>query len=207
MPKLLIATKNTHKTKEITAILGDLYEVSDLLSGNFPDVAETGSSFLENASLKATEISKLTPDTLVLSDDSGLEVDALNKAPGIHSAYYAGEHGNHEANNIKLLTELAKLPPEASRTARFKCVMVIAQEGNVLASFEGTIEGTITTTLNGTDGFGYDPLFIPQGHHETFAELGDTIKNQLSHRAIALNKAIDYLSQQSTEKNPTSPLK
>ncbi|MGJ8657353.1 MAG: RdgB/HAM1 family non-canonical purine NTP pyrophosphatase [Akkermansiaceae bacterium] len=189
---LLVATRNTHKTSEIQSMLGTHFAVVDLTSGDFPDVAETGTTFLENATLKAVEISKVT-NGIILSDDSGLEVDALNGEPGVYSSRYAGTDGDNEANNAKLLSELAKLPSSTPKTARFKCVMVIAENGKRLAHFDGSAEGTIISELTGDKGFGYDPLFIPEGYQKTFAQLGDDIKNQLSHRAKALQQVITWL--------------
>lgn len=189
---LLVATRNTHKTSEIQSMLGAGFVVSDLTSGDFPDVEETGTTFLENATLKAVEISKVTSG-IILSDDSGLEVDALGGDPGVYSARYAGTDGDNEANNAKLLAELSKLPTSTPKTARFKCVMVIAQDGERLAHFDGSAEGSIISELTGDKGFGYDPLFIPEGYEKTFAQLGNDIKNQLSHRAKALQQVISWL--------------
>jgi len=173
-------------------MLGAGFEVSDLTSGDFPDVEETGTTFLENATLKAVEISKVTSG-IILSDDSGLEVDALGGEPGVYSARYAGTDGDNEANNAKLLYELSKFPSSTPKTARFKCVMVIAQNGERLAHFEGNVEGSIISALTGDKGFGYDPLFIPEGYEKTFAQLGNDVKNMLSHRAKALQQVITWL--------------
>lgn len=189
---ILIATENSHKTEEIAAILGDTFSVTDLNGKKFPKVAETGTTFLENATLKAVEISKLT-DQWVLSDDSGLEVDALNGDPGVYSSRYAGEDGNDSVNNAKLLSELAKLPADTVRTAHFYCVIVIAKNGERLAHFSGAVKGKIIDTLTGDAGFGYDPLFIPNGYDETFAQLPAAIKNQLSHRSHALDEALPWI--------------
>ncbi len=191
---LLVATRNTHKTSEIQSMLGAGFEVSDLTSGDFPDVEETGTTFLENATLKAVEISKVTSG-IILSDDSGLEVDALGGEPGVYSARYAGTDGDNEANNAKLLSELSKLPSSTPKTARFKCVMVIAENGERLAHFEGSVEGSIISALTGDTGFGYDPLFIPEGYEKTFAQLGNDVKNKLSHRAKALQQVITWLEE------------
>ncbi len=190
---LLIATRNTHKTSEIQAMLGVAFHVLDLTSADFPEVAETGTTFLENATLKAVEISKLT-DGIVLSDDSGLEVDALNGEPGVYSSRYAGTDGDNEANNAKLMSELGKLPATTDKSARFRCVMVIAENGERLAHFDGAVEGSIISELTGDKGFGYDPLFIPDGYEKTFAQLGDGVKNTLSHRAEALKQVIGWLA-------------
>ncbi|MFC5050642.1 RdgB/HAM1 family non-canonical purine NTP pyrophosphatase [Rubritalea spongiae] len=191
---ILIATGNSHKTEEIAAILGSQYSVEDLAGKDFPKVEETGTTFLENATLKAVEISKLT-DQWVLSDDSGLEVDALNGEPGVYSARYAGEEGNDAANNEKLLTELAKFPTNVPRTARFRCVIVIAKNGERLAHFSGAVEGTIISQHCGQGGFGYDPLFMPDGFEETFAQLSLETKNSLSHRSRALELAQPWISE------------
>lgn len=190
--QILIATGNSHKTQEIRAILGASFEVEDLSGKDFPKIEETGTTFLENATLKAVEISKLT-DQWVISDDSGLEVDALGGDPGVYSSRYSGEDGNDGANNTKLLAELAKLPAGTPRTARFRCVIVIAKHGERLAHFSGSVEGHIIDQLTGDTGFGYDPLFIPAGYGQTFAQLTAAEKNQLSHRSNALALALPWI--------------
>ena len=193
MKKLLVATGNTHKTEEIQTILGSEYEVTDLRSQpHLPKVEETGTTFLENATLKAVEISRSVAG-LVISDDSGLEVDALDGAPGVYSARYAGEEGNDALNNEKLLKELRNTDL-SDRGARFRCVIVIAKNGESLAHFDGYVEGHIISELHGDGGFGYDPLFVPKGHQSSFAELGEEIKNTLSHRAQAMEKVQAWLS-------------
>ncbi len=191
MEKLLVATGNSHKTGEIRAMLGAGYDVSDLKA--YPELAaveETGTTFLANATLKAVEISQQVAG-LVLADDSGLEVDALGGAPGVYSSRYAGEDGNDAANNAKLLRAL---DGEERRTARFRCVMVLAENGKVLAHFDGAVEGRIIGARQGEAGFGYDPLFAPDGYDQTFAELGDAVKNGFSHRARAMEKVLGWLS-------------
>lgn len=196
MPKqIIVATRNAHKVEEIRAILTQ-YEVLDLsVLKNPPVVEETGTTFLENASLKALAISQLT-DALVLSDDSGLEVDALGGAPGVYSSRYAGEDGNDALNNEKLLRELSDA---TDRSARFRCMMVIARDGMALADFSGSVEGEINKEISGNGGFGYDPLFRPEGFTESFAELGEDVKNTLSHRARALEKLSDWLEMRFNE--------
>ncbi len=196
MPTLLVATRNSHKTQEIRQMLADSYLVEDLNGKYFPEVAETGTTFLANAKLKAQEISKLTTG-IILSDDSGLEVDSLNGEPGVYSSRYAGKDGDNEANNTKLMAEMGKLSAGTARTARFRCVMVLAQNGEELAHFDGSVEGSIVTELTGDGGFGYDPLFIPNGFDKTFARLGDTVKNTLSHRATALKQVAQWLTENS----------
>ncbi|MBK1790786.1 RdgB/HAM1 family non-canonical purine NTP pyrophosphatase [Persicirhabdus sediminis] len=195
MKQILIATRNAHKTEEIQAMLGSGYQVSDLTSQpDLPEVDETGTTFLENATLKAVEISQLV-DGLIISDDSGLEVDALGGDPGVYSARYAGEDGNDAANNAKLLTELAKLPDDTVRSARFRCVIVVAKNGERLAHFDGTVEGRILDAEYGDNGFGYDPMFAPAGHDQTFGQLGEEIKNGMSHRANAMQPLISWLKE------------
>lgn len=191
-PRLVVATRNAHKTSEIRALLGDRYEVMD--SNDFaetPQIEETGTTFLENARLKAEGVSRVV-DGWVLSDDSGLEVDALGGAPGVWSSSYGGEEGNHARNNSRLLSDMAGA---TDRRARFRCTMVLAREGVEVAYFTGAVEGRIIHQSQGGSGFGYDPLFIPDGYEATFAELGDDRKNTLSHRSIALRHVVDYLEK------------
>lgn len=191
MKKLVVATGNSHKTEEIRAILGADFDVSDLKSHpDLPSVAETGTTFLENATLKAVEISKRVSG-VVLSDDSGLEVEALGGDPGVYSSRYAGEDGNDSANNIKLLKAL---DGEKSRAARFRCVMVVAKSGKVLTHCDGSVEGEIIDSHQGDGGFGYDPLFIPKGHDQTFAQLGNEVKNSISHRSRAMANITAWLA-------------
>ena len=192
MTRLTVATGNAHKTQEIRAMLGSGYDVKDLKSyPELPEVEETGATFLENATLKAVQMSQQIQE-LVLSDDSGLEVDALDGAPGVYSARYAGVHGADAVNNTKLLAELEG---EGNRRARFRCVMVLARSGEMLAHFDGSVEGNIIEALQGEGGFGYDPLFVPLGYHQTFAELGEEVKNGLSHRARAMDKVCAWLAK------------
>jgi XTP/dITP diphosphohydrolase len=189
-PRLILATRNAHKTAEIRAMIGEHFEVLDVTAfPDFPEIEETGTTFLENARLKAEGISQVV-EGWVLSDDSGLEVDALEGAPGVWSSSFGGEEGNHEKNNSRLLAEM---DGKADRRARFRCTMVLARGGQELANFSGTVEGRIVDALEGERGFGYDPLFIPGGHEQTFAELGDAVKNSLSHRSRALAQIVEFL--------------
>jgi XTP/dITP diphosphohydrolase len=191
--RLIIATRNAHKTAEIRAMIGDRYEVLDVTSfPECPAIEETGSTFLENARLKALGISRVVGGW-VLSDDSGLEVDALGGAPGVWSSSYGGEEGNHTRNNARLLEEMNGF---TDRSARFRCTMVLTEGGVELANFSGAVEGRIIDVPRGAQGFGYDPLFIPDGHEQTFAELGDKVKNSLSHRSRALAQVMTYLEEQ-----------
>ena len=193
--QLLIATRNAHKTREIARILGENYAVTDLTAHpEIPATVESGTTFRENAELKAVEASRIF-DGLVLSDDSGLEVDALGGAPGVYSARYAGENADDAANRRRLLDELARAGAcgREARTARFRCVMALAEHGEVTGVFDGTVEGVIIDAEKGAGGFGYDSLFIPDGFSETFAELPDDAKNGISHRGRALEKAREFL--------------
>ncbi len=192
--KLIIATRNAHKTQEIAQILPDCYQVSSLADyPDAPEVEETGLTFAANAALKALGISEYT-DGLILADDSGLCVDAMGGEPGIYSARYAGEHGNDAANNAFLLKKLRALPSDqAPFRARFVCAMCLAQNGKQIAAFEGTVEGHITLTPEGTEGFGYDPLFIPDGYDTSFGLLPAEIKNSISHRSNALKMLSEML--------------
>lgn len=194
MPRLLIATKNAHKTAEISAIFGPEWEVSDLTAHpEIPSPEETGETFAENAAIKALAAAERF-DGWVLSDDSGLEVDALDGAPGVRSARYAGEGASDADNRARLLRELESSGARGkARTARFHCVMVLAESGHVLGTFDGAVEGIIVNQEKGVGGFGYDPLFVPEGYCETFGQLPVEVKNQLSHRARALEKVKQFL--------------
>lgn len=194
--KLLVATRNVHKTREIQQILRPEFNVRDL--GAYPEVSEIregGSSFEQNAKLKALAASKQLP-TLVIADDSGLEVDALGGAPGIYSARYAGANAMDREKIDKLLRELARVgASEAGRRARFRCVVALARNGNLLGTFEGIVEGKIADEVRGDYGFGYDPIFIPEGLEQTFGELPSEVKNAISHRAKAIRALAIKLRQ------------
>jgi XTP/dITP diphosphohydrolase len=184
---LLVSTRNLHKVREIRTILGAPFEVSDLsILPEIKEVQETGTSFEENATLKAIAASQLF-DGWVIADDSGLEVDALGGAPGVFSARYAGRTAGDSDNNTLLLKNLEGVP-ECERLARFRCVIVLARGGRKLAAFSGAVEGVIAFSPRGTEGFGYDPLFVPNGFSQTFGELPVATKNRLSHRARALQQ-------------------
>lgn len=187
---LLFATRNAHKTREFAELLG--CKVEDLTSRNdLPIVEETGTTFVENATLKAVTISKHVPE-IVMADDSGLEVDALNGAPGVFSARYAGENASDAQNVAKLLRGLRGRTPAR---ARFRCVVAAARAGELMGVFDGAVEGKIIDTPRGGNGFGYDPVFVPDGFSETFAELPLRVKNSISHRARAVAKLREFLQQ------------
>ncbi len=216
---LILATRNAHKTGEIRAILGDCFRYLTL--NDFPGapaVQEDAPTFAGNATKKAVELARwlyssrpsiLDPrPTFVLADDSGLEVDALNGAPGVHSARFAALSGGGDSlsrntpdadNNAKLLRLLEDVP-EQKRTGRFRCVLALVEVTSNAQSqaprlVEGICEGRIAFAPRGFNGFGYDPLFVPDGFDQTFAELGADIKNRLSHRARALQQLKEILSQ------------
>lgn len=194
MHRLLIATRNRHKTGELAALLGPGFQVEDLSAHpGFPEVEETGGTFLENAALKALEASRrLDGGVWVMADDSGLEVDALGGAPGVRSARFAGETATDRANLGLLLERMAG---RAHRAARFRCAIAVACRGELRASFEGACEGTILDAPRGKEGFGYDPVFVPAGETATFAELPPETKNRLSHRGKAIRLALDWLRE------------
>jgi XTP/dITP diphosphohydrolase len=187
--QLIVATRNAHKTREIEQILKSELAVRDLTAyPEIPEITESGTSFRENAELKAIAVSRKLAG-LVIADDSGLEVEALEGAPGIHSARYAGANASDKAKIAKLLSRLAKVGAKRDqRRARFRCVLAVARDGEVLATFEGAVEGKIAERPRGSHGFGYDPIFIPDGFEEAFAELPDEVKNNISHRAKAIRK-------------------
>jgi XTP/dITP diphosphohydrolase len=222
MTTLLIATRNRHKVEEIRAILGGSFQFLTL--NDFPDapkVVEDADTFAGNATKKAVELAKWLAQipnsefripNFVLADDSGLEVDALNGAPGVHSARFAAldkTENSHDADNNAKLLRLLKDVPAEKRAARFRCVIafvpvlqaqiesaspVCYAEEFAAQIFDGACEGKIIFEPRGQNGFGYDPLFEPDGFTETFAELGDEMKNELSHRAKALQKLKLFLA-------------
>ncbi len=223
MTTLLIATRNAHKVGEIQAILGADFHCLTLKE--FPDapaVIEDAETFSGNATKKAVELARWLSSSslitnhsplLVLADDSGLEVDALNGAPGVHSARFAAldktENSKDADNNAKLLRLLKDVPPEKC-TARFRCVIALVPVtcGKIENAspvcfadefeaqiFDGACEGKIQANASGQGGFGYDPLFVPDGFTQSFAELGEDVKNKLSHRAHALAKLKNYFSK------------
>lgn len=192
-PCLVVATRNGHKVDEIRQMVGARFVVASVIDfAGVPEVAETGTTFLENATLKAEAVSRHLGG-LALADDSGLEIDALGGRPGVWSSSFGGEEGHHEKNNRRLEAEMAG---RAERGARFRCVMVLARDGRAVADFEGVVEGVVASRPRGEGGFGYDPWFVPQGYEQTFAELGQEVKNQLSHRGRALKQVVRWLDAQ-----------
>jgi len=191
--EILLATTNKGKVIELVKMLD--YEGVRVLSlsdfPEFPEIDENGSDFSENALIKARAAFEYT-GLITLADDSGLEVDALNGAPGIFSARYAGEPKDDERNILKLLADLNDIPPEG-RTARFCCCLAIVAPGGKESMFEGTVEGMIIQSKKGSGGFGYDPIFYLPEYEKTMAELTIEEKNTISHRARAYQKAVSIL--------------
>lgn len=193
---VVIASTNRNKVEEILQMLqGSKFKIISLLDfkdKNLPDIEEDGLTFEENARKKALVIAKLT-GRLTLADDSGLVVDTLNGRPGVHSARYSGKDATPEENNRKLLEDLKDVPTK-KRTARFVCVIAVARPSGKVSVVEGLCEGLIAKEIRGAEGFGYDPLFIVPEYDKTFAELGSAVKNKISHRAIAIQKAVEILT-------------
>lgn len=189
MRKIVFATNNKHKLDEIRKISDGKIEILSLSDiGCHDDIPETGATLEENALQKADYIKRHFGYDC-FADDTGLEVDALNGAPGVFSARYAGESCDPEDNMDKLLRELNGVE---NRKARFRTVIALVLNGNV-HYFDGVVHGEITSERRGAEGFGYDPIFVPDGHCKTFAELGNGEKNKMSHRAIGTRKLVDFL--------------
>lgn len=203
--KIVFATNNAHKLKEIREILGNGFEVVSLAEiGCHEDIPETGETLEENALQKAQYVYDHYHISC-FADDTGLEVEALDGAPGVHSARYAeGTDHNSEANMAKLLRQL---DGKDNRKARFRTVIALIEKKDVcpcgctsipqIHRFEGIVEGRIATERYGSEGFGYDPLFVPEGYDKSFAELGEHVKNTISHRARAVAKLAEYLNSHS----------
>ncbi|WP_461206594.1 XTP/dITP diphosphatase [Clostridium sp. DL1XJH146] len=187
MNKLIVASNNQHKIEEIKAILSKFdLEILSLKEAEIDiDVEENGVTFIENALIKARTIKELYPEFMVLADDSGLMVDALNGEPGVYSARYSGEHGNDKANNNKLLKEISSIK-KGDRKARFVSAIALIMDGNITIEVEGYVHGIIIDEEIGQNGFGYDPLFFIPDKNKTFAQMTSDEKNSISHRANAL---------------------
>lgn len=193
MRKLVFATNNAHKLEEIRQILGDKIEVVSLADiGCTEEIAETADTLEGNALIKAKYVYERY-GLSCFADDTGLEVHALGGAPGVYSARYAGEHCSPKDNIEKLLLAMTG---ESERRAAFRTVIALIDEGEQYL-FEGLVRGTIEKTPSGTQGFGYDPVFRPEGYEHTFAELGAEVKNHISHRAIAVQQLAEWLCRES----------
>ncbi|SMF54794.1 RdgB/HAM1 family non-canonical purine NTP pyrophosphatase [Pseudobacteriovorax antillogorgiicola] len=189
---IYLATQNPKKIIELQAVLGSMWDVRSLASLD-QEISwqETGTTFETNAQIKAEAVKPYT-DACILADDSGLEVDALDGAPGVYSSRYSGLEGNDAANNTKLLTELQGIP-EPQRSARFVCCLCFLDETRQVHFFRGTFEGRIGESPKGEFGFGYDPLFFPDNDARSLAEYSPEEKNKKSHRAQALHKFIEFI--------------
>ena len=189
--KFVFATNNAHKLEEVTAILGDKIELLSMKDIHcHADIPETADTLEGNALLKARYIFE-NYNMDCFADDTGLEVEALNGAPGVYSARYAGDAHNSEANMRKLLQDMEGIE---TRKAQFRTVFALIINGKEHL-FEGIVKGEITKHRCGSSGFGYDPVFIPEGYTQTYAEMGNTLKNKISHRALATNKLCNFLSK------------
>ena len=194
--KIVLATGNAGKVREMNQILSGLdIEILAQSAFNTPDAEETGLTFIENAIIKARNAAAHS-DLPAIADDSGIEVDALNGAPGIYSSRFAGEGATDQANLEKLLADINDVP-DAQRTARFQCVIVYLRHTNDPTPLvcQGTWEGTLLRETRGANGFGYDPIFYVPTHQCTSAELPPEVKNQLSHRGQALRQLVEALSK------------
>jgi XTP/dITP diphosphohydrolase len=199
--QLLVASRNKHKLKELAGLLQDLPLETVPASSirGLPEIVEDGATIRDNAIKKAVETARVAKK-LTLADDTGLEVDALKGEPGVRSARFAGEDATYHENNKKLLERLKGVPYD-KRTARFRCVVAIADENGLCECVEGICNGTILEAERGGGGFGYDPLFIADGQTKTFAELSPEVKNRISHRAKAMQKAWAVLSRYLRERS------
>lgn len=192
MEKLVFATNNRHKLEEVSAMTGGTIKIVSLAEiGCHDDIPETADTFQGNALQKAAYVYEHF-GLPCFADDSGLEVDCLGGIPGVLSARYAGEHGNSEANIAKLLDAMKG---SENRKADFKTVVALILPDGKTEFFEGRVDGVITMEKRGEEGFGYDPIFIPDGYDKTFAELGENIKNKISHRAKAIAALCEYLKR------------
>jgi XTP/dITP diphosphohydrolase len=188
---LIFATNNDHKLEEVKALLSQKINILSLKDIGFDkDIPETGITFEENALIKTTTI-KAFSSLDCFSDDSGLEVKSLNNEPGVYSARYAGENASDKENVIKLLQSMKGVE---SRKARFKTVVCLNWNQQIYY-FEGVVEGLIAQEPKGLKGFGYDPIFIPNGYQNTFAELGAEVKNKISHRSIAIQQLVNFVNE------------
>lgn len=189
LKEIVFATNNKNKLRELREIVGDKFKIMSLAEiGCHEDIVEDGNTFADNTLIKARYV-KEHYGYDCFADDSGLEVDALGGAPGVYSARYAGEPSDSEKNIEKLLSELAG---KQDRTARFRTVFALIL-GNDTHFFDGAVEGVITEARSGNDGFGYDPIFLPEGSDLTFAQMSHEAKNAISHRGKATRKLLDYL--------------
>lgn len=202
--RLILATNNSHKLSEIKDILGEGFDILSLKDvGINTDIDENGETLLENSRIKAMSVSSILEKNnypypfIVIADDTGLLVDELNGEPGIYSARYAGSEGHDSEANMRLL--LSKLEGKENRKAHFSTFITYIEKTDAYTTdikyFEGRVDGTILKEKHGTEGFGYDPIFQPDGYDKSFAELGLEIKNNISHRARAIQQLADFINK------------
>lgn len=192
--KLVLATRNLGKVLELSDMLSDQYTIEVLSMKDFPEaseVVEDGETYQDNATKKAVHVARYS-GILALADDSGLEVDALDGAPGVHSARYAGSDAS-DTDRITKLLDAIKDVPDDELTARFKCAVAVAEPSGRTDVAVGVCDGSIIREPRGNLGFGYDPVFVPHGYDQTFAELGEQVKNHISHRAKAFRIALKFI--------------
>ena len=198
MLQILAATTNKHKIQEFQSMLdvsadsGRVSIISPDTIKDFPEIVENGATFEENARIKASQAARYA-DMAAFADDSGLEVAALGGAPGIYSARFGGENATYPEKMAKILKELENA---SDRRARFVCVIALAYRGDIVETFRGEVTGRIAPEPRGTEGFGYDPIFIPDGYDKTFGELGEEVKSRISHRARAFALAADFVHRE-----------
>lgn len=192
---LWISTTNQNKLNEFRNIMGQLVDIHSISEiGSYYPPPENGKTFTENARIKAKTLKALKPGIWVVADDSGLEVEGLGGLPGIHSARYAGDKAS-DAENVAKLLKMLQIRSPGNRKAQFRCVLVVYDPSGKEHVIEGTVSGTISTSARGKGGFGYDPVFIPEGKEQTFSELGAAVKNQISHRAKAIRDLMLLIEQ------------
>jgi XTP/dITP diphosphohydrolase len=206
--KLFLASANPHKAEELQALADAAAQPIAIVSaravGGMPPVLEDAGTFVGNARKKALALrTRLPSDHWALADDSGLCVDALNGAPGVESAYYAGPQGDGAANLARLITVMREVP-DAERGAQFRCVLLVAGPDGREEIFEGSCGGRLLSAPRGGAGFGYDPLFVPTGHEQTFAEMEAGLKNRLSHRARAWARLAEWVRAETPQSCPGS---
>lgn len=191
---LWVATTNQGKLNEFRNLMAERVEIHGLQDlKNYAAPPETGKTFEDNARIKARSLKAMRPGTWVVADDSGLEVEGLGGLPGVHSARYAGDKAS-DAENVAKLLKMLQIRSPGNRTAVFRCVLVAYDPEGREHVLRGEVKGQITPTARGKAGFGYDPIFAPEGHDKTFAELGSAVKNQISHRAVAIRELLSLLT-------------
>jgi len=192
MNEILLASHNQHKISEVKTLISPFKLVEEGGFNDPGDVEEPGCTFEQNALIKAQAFAKVNPDKIIIADDSGICLHALENRPGVFSARYAGKNASDEDNNIKMINDLKKFQ-DHKRTAHYECVFCLIIPKEVPFFFNGRVYGSITKKASGSNGFGYDPYFIPKDYQDTFGDLDPKIKSRISHRASAVKKLRDFL--------------